>query len=154
MQKFPEVPDRKLELHMPKESTVPKQKEKFDLTSASTIAQNKLSFLEPLAANTWLIRFSSLIPCLLLVKWHCQNQQYKNTDFGHINHWKKTSAFQCLIWEKRLYSNSPRKYSQLQSSCMKAPPKVEIQKVSPIFVSFFLPLQLSQTRRCQQINTR
>ena len=47
--------------------------------SLSIVAQKGPSFTRPLAANTWLISFSSLTPCLLLASQHCRNQQHKNT---------------------------------------------------------------------------
>ena len=95
----------------------PYAKVKFDLTSASTIVQNGRSFTPPLITNTWLIRFRSQ-----LASRRHRTQQYKNTVSTYWTYQppKTTSVFQRLIWEKRLYSNTPERHYSLQNSCVKA----------------------------------
>ena len=64
----------------------PCAKEKFALASASTVVQKGPFYMQPLEANTWMIKFSRPTPCLLLASLHYRNWQYKNTNFGLINH--------------------------------------------------------------------
>ena len=61
---------------MLRNGTIPAQKEKLALISVSTITQNGGSFMWPPTVNSWLIRFSTLTPCLLQANQYRQNQQY------------------------------------------------------------------------------
>ena len=80
-----------------------------------------------------------------------QNKHYKKiTEFRRIN-LKTTSTFQRFIWEKWLFSSSPGRYISLQSSRNQPKNKVEIEKISLIFVSFLFFLCSLHRQRIQRI---
>ena len=118
----------------------PCEKEKFDLILASTGAENGRTFTRPLAANTWLISFKSLTPCLLLASWYRQNQQYKNISFRYINHRKRQVHFNALFGRNDCTQIVQEDIPRNRVAVWKPKNKIEIQKASPVFVYFLSSL--------------
>ena len=141
----------------------------FSSTSQTerTLFHSAANKVARLFANSW--SFARRL-CQLLVSWHAETSLIKSTKMDlspttkklnlDVSTPKTTRTFQCLIWEKHLFSNSPERYSSLQSSHVKTQAnEVEIQKeissnlkgISYLCLLPFFPLQPSQTKRCQWI---
>ena len=110
LQKLPETPDCKWGWWMPRKETFSTQKRNSTLHQPPP--EHRTDTLTwPLAVNTWLIRFSSLTLCVCTV-----TNNIKALTL-HVSPTKKeTSEIQRRIWEKRLFSYSPRRHFSLQSS--------------------------------------
>ena len=150
MQKFPEALTGSWN-DACREKDHPCTKEKFLLISASTIAQKRCSFTQTLAANTWLIKFSSLTPCLLLAS---RNQQFKDAEFGRINHRKRQMNFNALFGRNECSQLVQEDIPRYRVTVWK--PKIRLKFKRHLLYSSpsFSSLQPSQTRRRQWIKMK
>ena len=108
--------------------------------------QNWRYFTRLQAANTWLVRFSSLTPWLLLANRHRRNQQHKSTDLGHIYHQKRPVYFNTLCGRRDHFYWFREEFSTPTEWLLNPEIKLKFKRYFGLFYFFVpsgIPLQSS-----------
>ena len=108
VRKFPEAPDGKLELGLPKTDLRAREKNSSSFNSDRWI--RKTYFLPLLVGKPYVrlaVRWFTLPPVSAVSEKHQMDlsSTTKSTEFGHM-HPEATSGFQRHIWENRPFSNN------------------------------------------------